>query len=222
MDSGAAGDVEDPALAPVAHARHDHLGQLERGPDLDLEHQPIALLGELGERDVARHRGVVDEDVDRAEGLDRLVDHPLPILGPGDVGLDRDGSATGGPDAIHRLGQRSLVLLDRLQCARRHRHLGAGGGEALGDRRADAAAGSGDQRNPSFQLPRHGTRCQAARSRMWTPQAEPRPITWARPTLRLRSGDHRLRRAGGGTPPRCWRCRWPRSGAPWTAGHRRR
>lgn len=36
------------------------------------------------------------------------------------------------------------------------------------------------------------------------------------PPWRPRSGDRRPHRAGGGRPPRCWRCRWRRSGGPST------
>lgn len=54
------------------------------------------------------------------------------------------------------------------------------------------------------------------RSRMCTPHAEPRPMTWARPTfssldLAIAGAPHH---AGGGRPPRCWQCRWQRDGCP--------
>ena len=58
----------------------------------------------------------------------------------------------------------------------------------------------------------------AARSRMWTPHAEPSPMTSASPTSRASICRSPLRREGGGRPPRCWRCRWRRSGGPSTRG----
>jgi hypothetical protein len=44
--------------------------------------------------------GVVDQDVEPAEGADRGLDHGLDLAAPGDVGVDEDGATAGRPDRL--------------------------------------------------------------------------------------------------------------------------
>ena len=110
------------------------------------------LLGGVHQHPVADEAGVVDQDVEAAEGVDRLLHHRRRLLEVGDVG------AVG-----HRLAAERLDLGHHLVG-----HLGggaltgAGGAEVVDDdlralagqlegvRAADAAARAGDDRDASF------------------------------------------------------------------------
>ena len=81
--------------------------------------------------------GVVDEHVDPAELRHRLVDQALALLGVGHVGRDRVHAAAG---RAHRVGD-ALELLDP---AGAEHDVGAGLGEAVGERDAQPARGTGD------------------------------------------------------------------------------
>ena len=89
--------------------------------------------------DVVVERGVVHEDVDRAERLHRFVDAVLRGVGIGDVGLDEDRVALAF-ERLHRVGR---ALLHHFG----HHDLGALGEEPLGVREADALPGAGDDRD---------------------------------------------------------------------------
>jgi hypothetical protein len=64
----------------------------------DVEHLLPLLERHLLERHVALQPGVVDQDVERAEALERLREHPLDVRSPGDVALDRERLAASGLD----------------------------------------------------------------------------------------------------------------------------
>ena len=107
MQGGDRGDVEDPAARrrsrmPGRTSRR----QVERRLDLDGEHQLVLLRGEVLDPGEVRDRGVVHQDVGRAELASRLGDEPLPVLGLGQVGGDRDRGAARGPD-LRRRSRRS-------------------------------------------------------------------------------------------------------------------
>jgi len=63
---------------------------------------------------------------------DGLLHHPLDVVRPGDVGMDRQHVAAGG---AHFSGR----TLDRRGLQGGNDHLPAGGGELLGDHAAQAA-----------------------------------------------------------------------------------
>ena len=84
--------------------------------------------------------GVVDQHVGRAELGDRPLDDALAVLGHGDVGLDRDAAAAVG---LHAL----LGLLEAVGAAGADGDVGAGLGEAVGERDAEAGGGAGDDRH---------------------------------------------------------------------------
>ena len=136
----------------VPHAGQDELGQLERRPHLDLEHHPVVLLLERLDGTEPRHGAVVDEHVDRSQRGFGLGHQPGPVLGTGEVGGDRDGGAAAVDDRLHRLVDRPLErALAGLRRARRDGDARPLGGEAPGDLRADAPAGTGHDRHPSVQ-----------------------------------------------------------------------
>ena len=83
-------------------------------------------------------RGVVDEDVEAAKADLGRGRQRRGIRWPGDVGVDEDGLAAGGDDAVAHLGAASIVDVaddDR----------GAMFGEQLGRGGADAVGGAGDE-----------------------------------------------------------------------------
>jgi hypothetical protein len=140
------------APATLEHARQQREGELGDGRDVEPER-----VGEL--LDVDRRarpewldgRGIVDEDVDPAQLVDRTARERRPGPRRAEVGDDRDGTASRVADGRRRRGE--LVL-------------GAGDdgdaspalGELHGDRTADAAAAAGDQSGLVFEFG-HGERC---------------------------------------------------------------
>ena len=97
--------------------------------------------GIVGVGDVCQrhHAGVVDQHVDAAERRDRLGEQAAHVVRLADIGLAHRGEATGLLDlARQRLGGRgALGIVDHDREAVT--------GETLGDRRADAARGTGDE-----------------------------------------------------------------------------
>ena len=57
-------------------------------------------LAGVGEHPVADDAGIVDQDVEPAERVDRGLDQPLGLGPVGDVGAAGDGFASGGGDLI--------------------------------------------------------------------------------------------------------------------------
>ena len=87
----------------------------------------------------AEHRGVEDEDVERVPALGDRRRELADRFAVGEVER-RDGRAAAGVvDAL-------LDLLERAGGAGDQDDMGAGRGERFGGRRADAAAGAGDER----------------------------------------------------------------------------
>src|SRR5271167_2095671 len=66
--------------------------------DVDVEELVIVLFGEGLDRGELVDAGVVDEDVEAAEVLDRRVDKALGLGGVGHIGAYGDGFATAGGD----------------------------------------------------------------------------------------------------------------------------
>src|SRR5690606_29972380 len=87
-------------LAPVGSSPP---GGGEGALEVDLDDEVPLLLGHVGEHAVAEDAGVVDEDVETAEGLDRLVDHALGGFPVADVGAVDDGLAPHAPDLLDDL-----------------------------------------------------------------------------------------------------------------------
>ena len=86
--------------------------------------------------------GVVDQDVEAPEALQRGVDQALEVVRP--AGVRGDGCGGAGMGVVDALRLRVEVGL----FAAREDHFRAAIGERVGDRAADAAAGAGDYRHP--------------------------------------------------------------------------
>ena len=84
--SGDRGHVDDPAPPPLLHVRPDRLRAVERAGQVDAQvalPERRLLVGELA--DVVERARVVDEDVDRAELVDRARDRGGDLVAIGDV-----------------------------------------------------------------------------------------------------------------------------------------
>ena len=95
VDPGGGGRVDDPAVALLAHHRPRRVGDPERAEHVHLVDEVPVGLGHLGEGDVAEDAGVVDDDVDPAEGVDGGLDDRGAL---GDRVVVGDGLAAGGDD----------------------------------------------------------------------------------------------------------------------------
>jgi hypothetical protein len=109
----------------------------------------VEQVGVVVERLVAQDAGVVDDDVDRAERLDRGGDDGLAALGGGDAVAVGDGLAAEGLDlADHVVGRTLAAAVARHRATEVvHDDARAAAGELERVRPAQAAAGAGDDRD---------------------------------------------------------------------------
>ena len=121
---------------------------------VELEQQTAALQRHLRGRQVESGRRVVHEDVDGPQHGLRVRHDPCPVVGVGEVGPDRERTASTALDRGDRLVQRSLERAGRVERACGDRDGRSLGGQAPGDGCADAAAGAGDERGASLET--HG------------------------------------------------------------------
>ncbi len=92
-------EVDDRAAAGLADRRHDVLGDQRRPHHVDIEHLPPLVDGRVDAAE-DEDRRVVDQDVDRAKGRDRLGRHPRDARLVGDVRPDEQRPAAGLLDAF--------------------------------------------------------------------------------------------------------------------------
>src|SRR5580693_6418895 len=123
--AGDRGDVDDAAVFLGEHRRHDRLAADEGAVEIDAQHlAPLLEIGLPYRLVDAGDTGIVDEDIDLAERLQRVVAGLFHRGQVGHVDLER---GDGGADLFRRLlGQRLVMVPDR--------DLGAGGHKALRDR----------------------------------------------------------------------------------------
>ena len=145
------GDVDDPAAAVLLDhpRRRGPREQVEAG-QVDLDDALEGLRVQLAQR---RHRidpGVVDEDVEAAERLDRRADRPLDVARVADVAAGRPGASC--PPRPHIL--RGL-LGGRLVEVRDH-DVRAGLVQAAADAEPDAHRASGDDRRAAAEVDQVG------------------------------------------------------------------
>ena len=100
--------------------------------------------GELLDRVHDLDAGIGDEDIDRAERLDRARDAVIDLVFLGHVHADADGSL----GAAELLGGRHGAILVEIG----NHHAAARLDIALGDFMADAARGAGDEGNLAVEL----------------------------------------------------------------------
>ena len=125
--------------------------------EVDPDHRVPLLLGGVHQHPVAHEAGVVDQDVEPAELVDRLLHHRRGLLEVGHVGAVRHRPAARrldrGDDLVGRrlpralAGERDAVVVDHDGRAVR--------GQLERVRPADAAARSGDDRDATLQQSSH-------------------------------------------------------------------
>ena len=118
-------------------------------PDCRDEQQLDRLLDRLlvdGERRRSRRAaGVVDDDVDAAECLDRSLHEPLEVAGDRDVAADGESAQPIG------------LALEHVAPPREHRDVRAFLGQGFGDAEPDAGGRAADDRRPPFEPEIHGS-----------------------------------------------------------------
>src|SRR5437763_3330606 len=127
-------DVDEMSAAALEEVRHDGLHAVERGLHVDAHHLVEVVVREIEHAAADPAAGVVDPDVDAAEGAERFVAQALDVFAPGDVG--DDGERVGRALSRH--------LAQQILAAGRERELVAVAAEAARDGRADPGAGAGD------------------------------------------------------------------------------
>ncbi len=138
-----AGDVDDRRAG--LHDPAAGLGEPVGAVEVDVDDLAELLGGFLRRRHCRADSRVVDENVDLPEGRHGLRDHTVGVLGIGDVGADRDGSAAQRLDL--RLGFGEFVL-----AAGREDYVGAGFGERDGERHPQPRRGTGDDSDFAVEL----------------------------------------------------------------------
>ncbi len=133
-----------PALALRADDRGDDLGAVHHPAKIDAE-RPVPLL-ELRQsgRAATIDPGIVAQDVDLAEHLQRLLDCGPEAVAIGNIGLDE----------MHRIaaGKFGPRLGDMLVAPVRQRDFHPFGEEGLGHAQANAAGPAGDEGHPACQI----------------------------------------------------------------------
>ena len=137
-DQGAdRGDRDDPAAVALGdHLVGRRLGAEEDALQVDVLDPVPQLLGHRQELVEWADAGVIDEDVEAAEGGDRLGDHRLDLGLDRDIGRDGDGLSSLRRDRGHDSGGVLVAGFGRVGV---DDDFGAGFGQAQADTPADAA-----------------------------------------------------------------------------------
>ena len=144
------GDVDDPpAAARIEHELRRGLGGEERPLEVDAHDEVEARLAHVGERLADLDAGVVDQDVEAAEGLVRVAHEALGLARYADVRAQCDRLPAQlldpGGDGARAVAAAVVV----------HRHVGALAREAQRDGLADAAGAAGDERSLALESHAH-------------------------------------------------------------------
>src|SRR5690606_33828455 len=124
----------------------DRLRQIEHAEDVGLEGPFQLLLGDVGDVLVGMLlAGIVDENVDLSEGLDRLLHDAVAHLPRTYVGLDGYGPASFGLDDLPAIG--GIVILEQID----NGDIGALPRIEGRHRAADAAVGAGYDRHLALE-----------------------------------------------------------------------
>ncbi len=124
-----------PVGAALRKVRDGGAAEVEDALDVDAQHAVDIFVRRIGQHAEGADTGIVDQHVERAEPVDRLVDN----LG-GEVGFGNVAGNDQRAVCVQRFGD----LLAVFPAARIDDDIGALLGEAAGDALADAAAGAGD------------------------------------------------------------------------------
>jgi len=133
--------VHDPAFAPRRHPGDHRLREIGGGKHVHFERDAAALQRELDGRLVDRRGRVVHQHVDATvEQLERARDDRGAAVGVCEIRGDRLGAGAVPAAVRERLAEAAGQVVVRLDGTRDHSDARALGGEALGERGADAAA----------------------------------------------------------------------------------
>ena len=136
----------DDAATRRAEIGQRFAGREDRAEDVGVELPPEILFGHLLQSGESEDAGIVDEDVEPAEGVLRRLEQALHVRALRDVGLDRDRLAAvlqdRRDDLVRAALARGVVDDDR----------GAFRRQLLGDLSADAFGGAGDDGDLSAEL----------------------------------------------------------------------
>ena len=144
--------VEDRAPALTGHVGPYLADREQRRAQVHL-HDEVVPLHRYVEVTHERDGGVVHEDVDATEVLDRRGDHGGDVGFVGEVGRDSQSACAGRLDLAHGLVERSGCSL-RMVCGRpcRTRDAAAGLAQRHRRRRSYPTAGAGDDRDLALQV----------------------------------------------------------------------
>src|SRR5258708_17419557 len=121
------------------------LGTIEGTFQVGTQHRVPILLGHHHNQGIACNSGIVDEDVQVSECIDCKLDEILSLVKLGDVCL-KERCSTAKADNFFGYGLgcfRGMIVIED--------HVCTASGKLKSDCLSDAAAGSGDQRNPIFK-----------------------------------------------------------------------
>ena len=141
-------------VAPVG-GREAHAAEVAL--QVDADHGVEVFLGHVEDRRVAQEAGVVDEDVEIAQGVERGLDHRLRVVPIGDVAEVRHGLAALLADLLHHRARGRFVAAaavaarpeivddDARALARERQRLDA----------AEPVRGARDDRDLAFEIAEH-------------------------------------------------------------------
>ena len=164
---------------------------------VDRDHGVPLAFGHVHQHAVAEDSGVVDQDVEAAEVVDRLCDHPFRAGEVGHVLVVRGSLAPGGSDLVDDLlrGRCVVTLAGELAAEVVDDHRRARGGERERVRAADAAAGAGDDRDLAREVGHRAREyvCLPAAAMSWcqTPFGSRTTLVTARCSLFVRLEEAR-------------------------------
>src|SRR5215218_7350727 len=143
------GHVHYGAAAPLAHVTDHRPATTEDRGEVDC-HQPLPfLVGDLPQRRIAAvDAGVVDENIQSSEALQRVLDHGSDVFEARDVGAD---GRHFGPVGAKVLGGSDCILLIPVG----DHHARAGLREPFGDRIPDARCPTGHHGYPAAEFQKH-------------------------------------------------------------------
>ena len=120
-DAGRRRRVDDAAVALLAHLDERRPGDVERALQVDVDDRVDEVGRLVVERLVAQDAGVVDDDVDALEGVERGLHDRRAALDRGDRVVVGDGLAAGGLDLVDDLLRRAGVGAGAVDRRRRGR-----------------------------------------------------------------------------------------------------
>ena len=144
---------DEPAVAVLLHHPERGPADVEGTLEVHVQNRVEVVVGQLGERLVTQDAGVVDDDVDLAEGVDRGLDDVLAALGRRDRVVVGHRLAAGRLDFVDDLLRGGVVAALPVDGPAEvvDDHASAAPGEVEGVRAAQAATSTGDDRDPAVE-----------------------------------------------------------------------